>query len=227
MSRTVFHSILTLLVLLAHAASVSASEIVRFNRHSVEDGLPQSVVQAIAQDSRGFIWLGTQGGLSRFDGYEFVNHFNEPDAADSLSNDWIWALHVAADGALWVGTENGLNRFDTVTGRVVRFHHNPDNPASPGGDRIRVLAGDPTGWLWIGDDGGITRMDTHTETFERIVADGLQDQRVRALLLDPGGFLWIGTDGGGLLKFDPINGRVRELPLEGNDRRVRSIVTDR
>ena len=204
-----------------------AAEVVRFNRLSIEEGLPQSVVQAITQDAEGFIWLGTQGGLSRYDGYEFVNYFHDPDVAHSLSNDWVWDLHLDAEGALWVGTNGGLSRLDPQTGHVLRFPHHPEDPASPGGDRIRALEGDPRGWLWIGDDGGgVTRMDTHTGTFERILAEGLEGQRIRALLVDAGGFLWIGTDGGGLLRFDPISGRVRELPLQGNDRRVRSIVAD-
>ncbi|MCB1685019.1 MAG: PAS domain-containing protein, partial [Pseudomonadales bacterium] len=227
MIRQAVQSILILLMVAACAAVASAAEYVRFHRYSVDQGLPQSVVQAIAQDTRGFIWLGTQGGLSRYDGHEFVNYFLEPDDANSISNDWIPVLHADDQGMVWIGTQRGLNRLDTKTGAITRYYSDPADPQSLSGNHIRAIEPDARGWLWIGDDtGGITRMDLDSGTFERVTDGGLANQRVRDLFLDAGGFLWIGTNGGGLLRLDPLNSRVRQIDLEGSDDRVHAIAAD-
>src|SRR2546423_2211141 len=73
-----------------------------------EQGLPQDTIRSIAQTADGYLWLGTDEGLARFDGYEFVI-FNK-DNGDLPSNS-ITALSAGADGSLWIGTANGLTRY--------------------------------------------------------------------------------------------------------------------
>lgn len=86
---------------------------VQFARISQQQGLSQGAVHAIAQDHYGFIWLATQDGLNRYDGYDIVVYEHKRTDPASLSHDWIWSVYVDNTGKLWVGTDGGgLNRYD-------------------------------------------------------------------------------------------------------------------
>lgn len=91
-------------------------------RYDVDQGLPQSMVNHVVQDSDGFIWLGTGDGLARFDGQHFVVYKHDGLDSTSLSNNRIWGLAVADEHHLWVGTRTGLDRLDTRTGRFEHMH---------------------------------------------------------------------------------------------------------
>ena len=73
---------------------------------SIQQGLPQISALAIAQDRQGYLWVGTQAGLARFDGVRFVGY--TPDSEPHLPGIWIRALHAGRDGRLWIGTYKGL-----------------------------------------------------------------------------------------------------------------------
>ncbi len=195
----------------------------------MEQGLSQSVVQAVAQDPRGFIWIGTQQGLNRFDGHEFISYFNQPGEPKSLSHDWIWALHFDRRGVLWIGSNGGLDRLDPNAGTVepVFARRESELGATP----VRVIAEDDQGNLWLGTDGGgVVRYEPHTGELHRFAQDGGEDSltnnRVRALHIDGDGFVWIGTDGGGLGRLDPLSERMVPIELPGNDGRVRFITSN-
>ncbi len=82
-----------------------------FSGYTISNGLSQSVSNCIFQDSRGFIWFGTQNGLNRFDGYTFETFTYRPDDSTSISNNWIYGIAEDREGNLWIGTKGGLNRF--------------------------------------------------------------------------------------------------------------------
>lgn len=84
----------------------------RFEHLGTAQGLPNGSVSALVQDSRGFIWIGTQGGLVRWDGYRFRLFENEPFKHNVLSHNQIQTLFLDKDDVLWIGTYGGLNRFD-------------------------------------------------------------------------------------------------------------------
>ncbi len=218
-----------LATLIVHA-NASATEAVRFNRLSVEQGLSQSVVQAIAQDERGFIWIGTQQGLNRFDGHEFVTYFNDPDNPDSLSHDWIWDLHVDGEGTLWIGTGGGLNRLTPGASDVQPVFSRLSNGFAD--LPVRVIAQDGQGTLWLGSDGaGVIRYEPVTGALHQFLHDpederSLSSNRVKALHVDGNGFVWVGTDGGGLNRLDPVSRRFTAVELDGFDSRIRLITAD-
>ena len=91
-----------------------------FEHYGVEDGLSQSEVNCIFQDSRGLIWIGTQAGLNRFDGREFISYDKNPLDSNSISSGWIYSIAEDSKGNLWIGTKNGLNKFNPTT---ERFQH--------------------------------------------------------------------------------------------------------
>ncbi|WP_321371038.1 two-component regulator propeller domain-containing protein [uncultured Draconibacterium sp.] len=82
-----------------------------FSTYSINEGLSQSVVNCLFQDSKGFIWIGTQNGLNRFDGQNFKVFRFHPDDSTSISNNWIYAVSEDPTGNLWIGTKGGLNKY--------------------------------------------------------------------------------------------------------------------
>ncbi len=117
--------------------------LVRFLHLTQEDGLSQNAGLAFLQDSRGFVWIGTQDGLNRYDGHTFTVYKNDPDNPTSLSYNSINALMEDRDGQIWIGTwGGGLNRFDPRTQQFTRFQHDPNNPISLSNDNVTsMLAG--------------------------------------------------------------------------------------
>src|SRR6476659_9053277 len=80
---------------------------VRFRNYGVDEGLSQATALQMAQDKAGFLWIGTQDGLDRFDGYGFRVYKHARSDAHSLSDNGIRALAADADGSLWIGTQAG------------------------------------------------------------------------------------------------------------------------
>ncbi|MDP4764252.1 MAG: hypothetical protein NWR97_11360 [Salibacteraceae bacterium] len=97
----------------------------RFRSITTKDGLPQNSVDVIVQDSLGFIWIGTQDGLARYDSYEMQVFRNEAQNPTSLSDNFITSLLVDSQNGLWVGTRNGLNYFDGKSNTFKRFLPKP------------------------------------------------------------------------------------------------------
>src|SRR4051812_2014681 len=117
---------------------------------SQNDGLPQDGIRAIAQTSDGYLWLGTDAGLARFDGYQFLTFLADHD---DLPSDSITALAAAPDGGLWVGTSAGLAHY---TNR--RFTKYRATDGLPDGAIASVLVA-PDGVLWVTAGNRLTRFD--------------------------------------------------------------------
>jgi ligand-binding sensor domain-containing protein/signal transduction histidine kinase len=200
-----------------------ATQPIKFERISLEEGLSQSSVYCILQDSRGFLWFGTEDGLNKYDGYTFTVYRNVPDDPTSLSKNIIQAMAEDQDGMLWIGTDGGgLNRFDRNTGQFLRYRASA-GPSRLSSDYVRALHLDKEGMLWIATNGGgLNRFDRSTERFEHYQhnpadPDSLSSDVVLALYEDREGMLWVGTDGGGLNRFDRATGKfVRHTRDPGN-----------
>lgn len=151
MVKLIYCSILTSLVF-----ALSAQPPPVFHHLTIEDGLAQNTVTAIAQDNRGFMWLGTPNGLSRFDSKEFKNYRHNPKFSGSISSDYVHALLYDSKGTLWVGTNEGLNRYNPNTDSFDKFQHKPDNKNSIGNSIIRSIYEDHKGRIWLATNNGIT-----------------------------------------------------------------------
>ncbi|HXQ36727.1 MAG TPA: two-component regulator propeller domain-containing protein, partial [Anaerolineales bacterium] len=140
--------------------------VLRFDHISIEQGLSQSSVRVIFQDSRGFLWFGTEDGLNRYDGYTFKSYKPEPSNPNSISNGWINAIVEDQDGYLWVGTSlGGLNRYDPFKGDFTQYQHIGEQPTSVIDNHISALLVDRDNRLWIGTLSGLDRFDSKTESF--------------------------------------------------------------
>ena len=181
---------------------------IKFEQISLEQGLSQSVVLSILQDSRGFLWFGTQDGLSRYDGYEFVIYKHDPEHENSLSDNFISVIVEDDRGYLWIGTNSGgLNRFDPVTGQFNHYIHDSDDPNSLSANSVQVVYSDQDGRLWVGTTGGgLNRFDPTTGEFTHFKndpdnPDSLIDDNVETIYQDREGVLWVGTHSG-MVRFD-------------------------
>ena len=97
------------------------SQNLRISHYTVNQGLSQSVVYSLFQDSRGFIWIGTQDGLNRFDGYDFVKFFHMPSDTNSLPSSWVYTINEDKNGDLWIGTRAGLCKYVYSKNLFVRY----------------------------------------------------------------------------------------------------------
>ena len=199
-----------------------------FKHLTLEDGLSQSSINCTTQDTQGFIWIGTQDGLNRYDGFKFTVYKHDPDNAYSLSHNWIARCYQAPGGALWVLTGDGVfQRYDPRTGR---FHHYSLDIADPfdrGINNIRVIYGDSAGRLWVGSyGGGLARYAPQTDQFVYYRHDPHNHQsvghdKIYALHEDHQGILWLGT-AAGLNRYDPTTDSFVRYPyraptVEGPD----------
>jgi diguanylate cyclase (GGDEF)-like protein len=186
----------------AFALQDSRPGLVSFRRITIPDDVPAHLCSAIAQDRSGLLWFGTQGGLVRYDGYEFRVFRSNPADPATLAGNYVRALLVASDSRLWVGTfSGGLSVFDPRTERFTRFQHDAGKADSLAYDRVEGLAEDRGGRIWIATTAGLDRLDPRSgrvEHFRHDAADprSIADDRVRGLLVDRGGTLWVGTRDG-------------------------------
>lgn len=185
----------------------AAADVVRFVNLGLGDGLANASVSSMVQDAAGFIWIGTQGGLHRWDGLSFTLYENEPFDPESLPHNLIQTLFLDEDGeTLWIGTYGGLSRFDTRTGVFSSWAHDPADPGSLANDVVVSIARDAEGRLWVGTLGGLDRM--HGDSFVHYEASpeaegALASGVIRALYRDSRGWLWVGTSGSGLYRYLP------------------------
>jgi len=170
-----------------------ALALISFQRLTIPQDVPAHLCSAIAQDREGLLWFGTQGGLVRYDGYDFRVFKSNPSDPTTLAGNYVRALHVASDGRLWVGTfSGGLSVYDPRTETFTRFQHDPRNPNSLAYDRVEGLAETQDGRIWIATTAGLDRLDPRTRRIEHF----RPGDRVRGLLADREGRLWVGTRDG-------------------------------
>lgn len=152
--------------------------------------MPQNTVQAIVRTSDGYLWIGTQEGLVRFDGLRFTVY--DKSNTKEIRNNTVQALTVTRDGSLWVGTGGGgLYRMKEY--EFIAY----DSRAGLSNDFVYALYEDREGNLWIGTDGGIDVFRDGKFT-HYTSQQGLSNEFVRCILQDSKGRIWAGTFGGGL-----------------------------
>ncbi len=175
---------------------------IKFNHYTVEQGLSHNSIYGIAQDKQGFLWIGTMGGLNRFDGNSFKIYRSDDNYPNSPAHNIIADLMTDKKGMVWICTDSGgLDRYNPAAGRFTHFRCNPSDPQTIGSNRIFIVYEDSSGALWIGAEGGLNRFEEHSQTFKRYVHDprdknSLIDQKVGCIVEESPGMLLIGTPNG-------------------------------
>lgn len=192
-------------------------ERMKFHHFTTQDGLAFNSVRCLFQDSKGFIWVGTDGGgLNRFDGYHFTVFKYDEDNPHSISNNQIYSIKEDQQGYLWVATHNGLNRFDANAGQFKRFYHEPGRLKSLRHNKITAIFIDLEHTLWVGTPMGLHKYIAQTEEFvnyydRMTIHDQRPDKEISAIVDDQHGNLWLGVWWGGLKKFNKKTGQFTDF----------------
>ncbi len=187
--------------------------VTRFERLGLEQGLSEAQIMVILQGSQGFLWIGTQDGLNRYDGYTFTVYRHDPTEPTSLNTNLIFAILEDSDGDLWLGTDRGLVRFDRRSGVFAPYRSPEADRSALGQAIVRAVLEDSQGMLWFGTLGqGLYRLDRRTGRLTAYQHDpedlhSLASNNVTTLLENVHGRLWVGTHGGGLGQLDPQTGK--------------------
>jgi ligand-binding sensor domain-containing protein len=190
---------------------------IRFRRLPLSAGLSQTRVAWVVQDNVGFIWLGTQYGLNRFDGYKSKVFKNVPGRPETLSCVYIRSLFVDHGGNLWVGCERFLDRFEPTTETFAHYRVSTqasDELATP----IERISEDGSGTLWLATAKSLYKLDPKTGRTARYIHDpqdpsSIVANRINMAEEDREGRFWVAS-GGGLDEFDRNTGKVvRHVPV--------------
>jgi len=214
-NKTIAASFLTLIGLVSSSRYADCQDLlhVKFENISVREGLSQFTPNCIFQDSRGFIWVGTEDGLNKYNGYEFEVYKPEINNPFSISMAKINCMEEDDDGDLWIGTKGGgLNKFNRALNNFQRFRADEKDSASIPGDHITCITKMSDGNIWIGTDKGLAILDRKTGRSSCPVLQEnkpliLTDHAITALHADKHGVIWVGTENG-LNRIDTAHGLV-------------------
>lgn len=168
-----------------------------FQYYSVTDGLTDKTIHCIFQDSRGWIWIGTDFGVLRFDGYRFNNFNTGSSESDQLSKSLIRTIFEDSNGIIWIGTEqNGLFKYKRQLNELI----NIDTPVL-NNSSIWSVAEDTSGKLLIATENGINYFNPEKGVVERLLmkettGGQLSDNFIRKVLIDDDQNFWFGTGTG-------------------------------
>ncbi len=194
--------ILTLLILISIAFQNQAQNELHFSHIGRENGFPLDKANAITQDKKGFIWIGTWNGLSKYDGYTCTNFLPQYHDSTSISNREITSLFTDANGDIWAGTSNGLNYISAETNQIKTFPFN---------NRILSIHEDDSKNIWVGTGKGLFRLDRETGN----ASPFLTGETINDIHEDKYHNLWIATNSG-LIRLDQKRLKHRKYTAENN-----------
>ncbi len=157
-----------------------------------EQGLPQNAVRALAQTLDGYIWIGGDDGVTRFDGVRFMTF----GTREGLGNGLVRVLLADSGGGLWLGTGGGLTRM-----RDERFTTLATKDGLPS-DTITALAEDKLGQIWVGTDAGLALVRDGKVVPFKVATAAFGTHAIATLHRDRHGTMWAGVKGLGVFHFD-------------------------
>lgn len=163
-----------------------------FNNKNIEQGISQSTIEVIFQDSKGYIWLGTNDGLNRYNGYEY-KIYNYEENQNSISHNGITDIVEDEDHNIWVSTVKGVNKIDTSTGEISNYTVDNNKIKDERTSEI-ILSKDNK--IIVGTYSGLNIFNKEKDCFETILDEdkGIISNTIYTIDEDDNGNLWIGTD---------------------------------
>lgn len=187
-------------------------KLLAFNAYTLQNGLSNSHINAINQDSKGFIWIATNDGLNRFDGLNFETFYSLPDDINSLPSSTINDIANGKDGTIWIATFEGLCSYDYKTSNFTRY--NVPETFYPLQIKKLISTNDSTLWL-VTSGGGIIKMDINTQNFTTYRhienANSICSNLLLSAAIDNRGYVWLGSEDNGISVFNPDNQTFKHL----------------
>ena len=191
---------------------------VRFKRLTINDGLSLSSVYDIYQDSKGFMWFGTEDGLNKYDGQSITVYGAHTDQRNLLANKWVEQIFEDKSGMIWLGSRSGLTRYNPRTGVFTALQHDPEDSSTLSNDTITAIAADLRNEIWVGTFKGLNHVDRFTSEVQRVIPDDEElvglGARITGFLSDESGSFWIATHKG-LYSYDRKSGLFFSENIEG------------
>jgi ligand-binding sensor domain-containing protein/serine phosphatase RsbU (regulator of sigma subunit) len=173
-----------------------------FEIYTIINGLSQNNVTCTFQDSKGFLWIGTQAGLNRYDGKYFDVYKNDPEDTLSLSDNMIYGISEDINQNIWIATENGLNKYNRETNNFISYFYNKDNEKQSISDNlIYNVYCDNDGNIWIKTPESFDKINPLTNEIKKYNYDkslfvSESDNYKHPIYQDKEGTLWFGTRDG-------------------------------
>ena len=198
-----------IIIFLFTSISFSQSHSLKFEHITSDDGLSSNDIRCIIQDYKGFLWIGTQNGVNRYDGINIKIFRNVAGDSSTISSNWINTIFEDKNRNLWIGTRgSGLNLLIRETGKFESWQNIPGDSNSISGNNVWCMFEDSKENLWIGTRGsGLNLIDRKKGIFKRWLNDPLNSKSIShnsitTISEDKEGRLWLGTEGGGINIFD-------------------------
>ena len=198
-----FHSSVILLLLIINIINQTAfaqSPPLQFQHLTLDHGLSHNRVTAFTQDKYGLIWIGTNDGLNRFDGYQVDIYRNDRGDKSSLPDNSVRCLFTDTHGVVWIGTSNGLACYDYRSKSFQSFFSDSIDENSLPFNNISAINEDANGILWIGTNSGLCSFDIKSKRFKRFLHEGhsnsISGNYIRDIEFAPDGTMWISTNDG-------------------------------
>ena len=195
-------NIILILVCIFSCLKISTSyanirESFNFKNITIEDGLSQSTVETIYQDSKGYIWIGTNDGLDRYNGYEFKHYKYDKYDKNSIANNYIVDIIEDKNGYIWVSTIGGLSRINPDKDEIKNYYSKEDRGNLSNSNLWQLLCTKDNRLIASTID-GLNVYDKNKDKFTRILyKEGeLPSQYIYSLEEDINGHIWVGTDNG-------------------------------
>ena len=210
--------LLTLLVAVMSGGAWAGNDAVPFRKLTIGEGLSSHEITCIYQDSRGFIWIGTDNGLNRFDGYQIQIYRNDHSNGNTIGGNTVRCLFEDRNNNLWIGFKGeGMCRLNRITGAVRNYVHDADDNNSISCDDISGIVEDRDGNIWIATDrGALDMLDPATDVVTHFpVADANKkplNNGITAIATDSRNNIWLASWGGGVYRFDIGEKRFYEFP---------------
>lgn len=166
--------------------------------YAVDDGLSQGSANCIFQDKKGFIWIGTQDGLNKFDGYKFTTYQHNPLDTNTISANWVYGIDEDDNGILWIATQNGLNAFNPRTNKFKKYYTHQQS-SSNNEEIFAVLVG-MDGFIWFKSSKFLYKLDTANNTisvYEHSLDYFVNNKSDNGFpMIEDAESIWIGTANG-------------------------------
>lgn len=193
-----------------------------FVNYSINQGLPTSFTMALFQDNLGFIWIGTNYGISRFDGAVFRNYIHDPNDTSSPSGDIIYKIIEDRHKNVWIATDHGVSRYLRNTDNFKQYLFEPENPHSIADNKVYDVFEDSHGRIWFATGGGLCSYNQAKDNFDLLynTTGGKNSNLVNCISSiseDRDGNIWVAPQSEGLYRVIPESKSFIHLSIEGKN----------